>query len=172
MHISKKLVEISDDASSGGVLLHFKDGTTERADVLIGADGIHGFARKYILGADHPAAEPVFAGWWDCRNLVSYEKAKKNLGGKYFEQERQYAWLGEGAFIMHDVLEHGTLVQCAGAVYAKTWDQAEWKRPLDRAQLEEAFAPWLDGPIAKGMIEVSSPLPVLEFTSIYSELTA
>ena len=158
MYTSKKLIKV-DDADDKGVLLHFKDGTTELVDALIGADGVHGYVRKHILGADHPATEPVFAGWWDCRNLVPYEKAREKLGEKYFEEDRQYGWLGEGGFIMHDVLEHGKLVQCVGAILTdEPWDSTEWKRSLDQKKLEESFAPWLDGPIAKGMIEVSRPL--------------
>jgi salicylate hydroxylase len=69
MHTSKKLVAVS-TTDDGALTLSFEDGTTEPADALIGADGIHSFVRKHILGKDHPAAEPVFAGWWDCRNLV------------------------------------------------------------------------------------------------------
>ncbi|MCJ1356784.1 MAG: hypothetical protein MMC33_006780 [Icmadophila ericetorum] len=154
MYTSKKLIKV-DDADDKGVLLHFKDGTTELVDALIGADGVHGYVRKHILGADHPATEPVFAGWWDCRNLVPYEKAREKLGEKYFEEDRQYGWLGEGGFIMHDVLEHGKLVQCVGAILTdEPWDSTEWKRSLDQKKLEESFAPWLDGPIAKGMIEL------------------
>jgi len=110
MHTSKKLVGVTatDDDS---LLLRFEDGTTEPADALIGADGIHSYVRKQIRG-DHPAAEPVFAGWWDCRNLVPFEKAKEVLGEEYFGEDRQYGWIGDGGFIMHDVLDGGKTVQC------------------------------------------------------------
>lgn len=111
MHTSKKLVAVS-TTDDGALTLSFKDGTTGPADALIGADGIHSFVRKHILGIDHPAAEPVFAGWWDCRNLVPCEKAKQVLGTEYFEVDRQYGWIGDGGFIMHDVLKDGAV--CRG----------------------------------------------------------
>ena len=155
MHVNKKLVNV-DDAKDGGINLNFQDGSIEHADALIGADGIHGYVRQHILGAAHPATGPVFAGWWDCRNLVPYEKAKTTLGEKYFHETRQYAWVGDGGFIMHDVLDDGKTVQCVGCMMVdEGWSSKEWKKELDRKQLENSFASWNDGPIAKGMMEVS-----------------
>ncbi|KAJ7711461.1 putative kynurenine 3-monooxygenase [Mycena olivaceomarginata] len=43
-----------------GVTLHFKDGTTARSDILIGANGIHSKVRKYVVGASAPT--PTFLG--------------------------------------------------------------------------------------------------------------
>ena len=51
-----------DAVAGGGIELRFQDGGIERADALIGADGIFGFVRKYVLGADDLATEPVYAG--------------------------------------------------------------------------------------------------------------
>ena len=156
MSTSKKLVGITplDAVAGGGVELRFQDDSIERADALIGADGIFGFVRKYVLGADDPATEPVYAGWWDCRNLVPMQKAKEKLGEGYFVESRQYGWVGDGGFIMHDVLDNGKTVQC---VIARREDGGSNARmmEMDRETLERAFASWLDGPIAKGMIDVS-----------------
>jgi salicylate hydroxylase len=114
---SKKLVDIVPiDAVEGGVIeLRFQDGSVERADALIGADGIFGFVRRYVLGANDATTEPAYAGWWDCRNLVPIEKAREKLGERYFVENRQYGWVGDGGFIMHDVLDNGKTVQCVGA---------------------------------------------------------
>lgn len=141
--------------------MQFQDGSIQHADALIGADGIFGFVRKYVLGADDTATEPVFAGWWDCRNLVSMEKAREKLGERYFEEDRQYGWMGDGGFIMHDVLDNGKTVQCVGACREDETSN-DRKMELDRQKLERAFATWLDGPIAKGMIDVS---PLHHFTA-------
>ena len=143
-----------DAVAGGGIELRFQDGSIERADALIGADGIFGFVRKYVLGADDPATEPVYAGWWDCRNLVPLEKAKEKLGERYFVESTQYGWMGDGGFMMHDVLDGGKTVQCVGAC-REDGSSNERKMELDRETLERAFASWLDGPIAKGMIDVS-----------------
>lgn len=160
MHVNKKLVKIQDGLhGETGILLSFEDGTVKHADVLIGADGIHSYVRKYILGAEHPTANAKFAGFWDCRSLVPFEKAKQFLGEEYFKENRQYAWIGDGGFMMHDVLDNGKTVQCVAAVFVggnSGWDADEWKKPIDREILEEVFASWKDGPITRGMIEVNS----------------
>jgi len=156
MSTSKKLVDIVpiDAVEGGGIELRFQDGSVERADALIGADGIFGFVRKYVLGANDAATEPVYAGWWDCRNLVPMEKAREKLGEQYFVENRQYGWVGDGGFIMHDVLDNGKTVQCVGAC-REDGTLNERKMELDRDKLEKSFATWLDGPIAKGMIDAS-----------------
>jgi len=153
---SKKLDDIVpiDAVEGGGIELRFQDGSVERADALIGADGIFGFVRKYVLGANDTATEPVYAGWWDFRNLVPMEKAKEKLGERYFVENRQYGGVGDGGFIMHDVLDSGKTVQCVGAC-REDGTLNERKMELDRDKLEKLFATRLDGPIAKGMIDVS-----------------
>lgn len=52
------------DEDDGEVVLAFDNGTTVRTDVLISGDGIHSVTRKYLLGADHPAATPVNHDHW------------------------------------------------------------------------------------------------------------
>ena len=92
MSMSKKLVGIVlvDAVAGGGIELRFPDGSAERADALIGADGIFNFVRKHDLGANDGATEPVYAGWWDYRNLVPIEKAKEELEKGDFVENRQY----------------------------------------------------------------------------------
>jgi salicylate hydroxylase len=156
LHTNKKLVKI-EEAEEGGVFLHFLDGTKENADAIIGADGIHGYVREYILGHESPALKPTFAGFWDCRMLVPIEKARKVLGEQYFDKNRQYCWIGDGGFFLHDVLDNGkTLQVVASRITDESWNPSEWKRDLDRKTLEEAFSGWTNSPIANSMIEVSS----------------
>ncbi len=79
---SKKLVDIVpiDAVEGGGIELRFQDGSVERADALIGADGIFGFVRKYVLGANDAATAPVYAGWWDCRIWCQRRRQGRSLG--------------------------------------------------------------------------------------------
>lgn len=154
LHANKALSEISQVAGAeGGVKVTFRDGQDETFDAVIGADGIFGAVRRHVLqeAADAEGASP--AGFWDCRNLVPFEKARETLGAEFFEQDRQYGWAGNGAFIMHDVLENRTKVQCVISVVEKDHPK-DRKRALTREFLEETLSDWLDGPVGKGMIEV------------------
>lgn len=155
MHTSKKLVGV-EETENGSLILSFKDGSKETFDALIGADGIHGFVRPYILG-DHPSSKAKFAGFWDCRSLVPIAKARELLNEELFREPRQYGWSGDGSFFMHDCLDNGETIQCVASVMTnEDWDTNEWKRKLDRKILEEGFAPWTNSTIKDGMIDVSS----------------
>jgi len=154
MHTNKKLTRI-EDLETGRVRIHFADGESIEADSIIGADGVHGQVRSYVLGEGHPALKPKIGGFWDARALVPMEKAKDLLGKQYFEEQRQYGWVGEGGFFMHDVLDNGETVQgVLCGVMDETWGEDEWKRDLDRSALEKICEKWTDTPIKRGMIEV------------------
>ncbi|KAI1284787.1 salicylate hydroxylase [Xylaria sp. FL0933] len=155
LHPNKKLVAIK--AHDGGVELTFQDETTYQFEAVIGADGIFSSVRDHVLrgreAAKAHSASP--AHFWDCRNVVPLDKAKTLLGDEYFELDRQWGWVGDGAFLMHDVLENGTMVQCviSGVEKDPAIDPKERKRALTRDGLRESLRSWLGGPIADGMIE-------------------
>ncbi|KAI0024482.1 salicylate hydroxylase [Xylariomycetidae sp. FL0641] len=154
LHTNKKLSSINATESSGSLDLIFNDGTTAQTDAVIGADGIFGSVRSYVLQdqADEFSASP--AGFWDSRNLVSWAQARDVLGEEHFHVDRQVGWAGEGAFIMHDVLDDRTTVACVISAL-ETSPPKERKRALTKDFLSQTLAGWLDGPIATGMIELS-----------------
>ncbi|KAK0716926.1 hypothetical protein B0T26DRAFT_645322 [Lasiosphaeria miniovina] len=160
LHANKKLNSLVQE-EDGLYQVRFEDGTVERFDAVIGADGIFGSVRSFVLGdaAAAAAAEhgPSPAGFWDCRVLVPFDKAKATLGEQYFDVHRQYGWVGDGAFIMHDILDAGTTVQCVVSAVEKDAPR-DRKRPLTLESLTKSLRTWLDGPIAKGVIDVSFSL--------------
>ncbi|KAK4208654.1 hypothetical protein QBC37DRAFT_296207 [Rhypophila decipiens] len=180
LHAKRKLTVFHLSSPVGQQLqLTFQDSVTEAFDAVVGADGIFSTVRDFLLkdwdnlknpGSQTPkkyAAGP--AGFWDCRVLVPYDKAKAIIGPELFEEDRQYAWMGDGAFIMHDILENRTMVQCIisavetdedleenwHAIFEKTEKITDRKTPLTREFLNKALETWLDGPIAKRIIDVS-----------------
>lgn len=158
MHTNKKVVKIEDTGVA--VSIYFDDGTQSEFDALIGADGVRGYSRKYILGSGHPALNTKLAGFWDCRALVPIQKAKEVLADKYFEEGRQHAWIGDGGFFMHDVLNSGATVQCVGSILTEEeWGSDEWKRNLDQEKLAQAFSSWENAPIVDGMVKVCTARP-------------
>ena len=156
LHSSKKLVAIEEEENE--LTLRFEDGTLDTADAVIGADGIFGLVRSRVLG-DDPSAKPVASGWWGCRRLVPFEEAKAKLGAQFFEVPRQHGWIGDRGFMMHDILDAGNTVQCvASGVEVGNQgirEASERKLNVTRELLESCFKNWLDGPIARPMINVS-----------------
>lgn len=49
LHVGKRLANL-DQQNAYTATLHFEDGTSADANVVIGADGIHSSVRKYLLG--------------------------------------------------------------------------------------------------------------------------
>ena len=59
LHTNKKMVKIDGERNgsygAAGVEVSFDDGTSIAVDAVIGADGIFGFTRQYVLGPNDPA---------------------------------------------------------------------------------------------------------------------
>lgn len=163
LHANKELSHLQQKGEKTHVT--FQDGTAETFDAVIGADGLFSTVRDYVL-EDHDPQKHVAspAGFWDCRVLVPYEKAKAIIGPEHFEADRQFAWIGDDAFILHDILEHRTTVQCIISAVEEEQSLSDItarnrKRPLTREFLTKTLHKWLNGPIAKGIIDVSFDLP-------------
>lgn len=162
LHPSKKTTGITSTANGDKIQVAFDDGTSDEFDAVIGADGIFSVTRSYVHGdsaADHVATP---AGFWDSRSMIPFEMAKKVLGDEYFTVDMQHSWAGDGGFLMHDVAENRSIVQCVMCMVEKDDDMPNdknRKRPLTREFLESSFHTWLDGPIAHKMIDLTLDQP-------------
>lgn len=144
--------------------LFFADNTTEEFDAVIGADGVHSTIRAYILGQGHPDIQPVFSGFWNCRNLVSYDLAKEKLGDRCNDPAlpRQNLWAGDGAFLLHNLIDDGARVSVVAAgIAGEDLDPQAWTTPLTRGFLDRHFANW--GPFGRAYSDclLDQPEPVI-----------
>lgn len=71
LHFGKRLETIDD--SGDDVNLVFSDGSSARADIVIGADGINSRIREALLGAE----SPIYSGWVAHRALITGDKLRK-----------------------------------------------------------------------------------------------
>ncbi|KAI0970623.1 salicylate hydroxylase [Xylaria arbuscula] len=155
LHTSKKLVSLQTIPDCQSIEATFEDGESATFDAVIGADGIWSTVRQYVLADAAAEHAPTNAGWWDCRCLVPYEKAKAVLGDEFFKGDNTaHGWAGDGGFMMHVLLENRTLVMCVASVLEQDPPKDAKKRPLTEDLLTDAFATWTDGPIAKGVIKL------------------
>lgn len=65
IHLAKKMVSIQDSGQQ--VEINFQDGSSARAELLIGADGTHSITRQYVLGEQ---VERRYAGYVNWNGLV------------------------------------------------------------------------------------------------------
>ncbi|KAI0864615.1 salicylate hydroxylase [Xylaria cubensis] len=155
LHAHKRLVGINSRDKSARIEVEFEDGTKDYFDAVIGADGIFSSVRKYVLQdeAEKYAASP--AGFWDCRNVVLLDKATEVLGETYFEVDRQCNdWVGDGAFLLHCVMENRTMVQCIISGIDQEASYKDRRHPITKEELEKALSSWSDNPVAEAMISL------------------
>ncbi|KAG8527116.1 uncharacterized protein KY384_008545 [Bacidia gigantensis] len=150
-HFNKRLVRLEDPAPHDKpVKLFFKDGTTETADCVIGADGIHSPSRAYIMGSLE-AANPVFSGTVVYRSLVPMDEAVEKLGDEY--ANNCYISCGPHRAIMSYPIEFGELLNVVVMDYKhENWEHEKWIVPADWNNLSELFEGW--GPQSRGIIEL------------------
>ncbi|KAI0555864.1 salicylate hydroxylase [Xylaria curta] len=154
LHANKKLTSISE--KDGKVEIKFTDDTSMTCDAAVGADGIFSTVRDHVLRDVQDSQndwKASAAGFWDCRNLVPFERAKTTLGEQYFEMHRQYVWVNDGAVTAHDILENGNTVQCVICAVESDPPQ-DRSRPLTRELLEATLESSLDRAHTQGMIEL------------------
>src|SRR6202051_205367 len=88
VHLNKKLVGL--EQNGGPVTLFFADGTTVKADAVIGADGVHSVVRDIIIGPDKPIH----------RGRIAYRSVfKSSLMPKEISRSRT-KWWGEARHIV------------------------------------------------------------------------
>lgn len=67
------------EQGENGVTVTFSDGTTDSADILIGADGIHSNVRKQLA----PQSTPLYSGYTAWRAVIPFEhKRVQNIWGE------------------------------------------------------------------------------------------
>ncbi|KAL9084200.1 MAG: hypothetical protein Q9165_008186 [Trypethelium subeluteriae] len=102
----KTLEDITEQSSSDPVTLHFSDGTTARADIVIGCDGVKSRTRTLLFGAEKAA--PQFTNQYVYRSLVPMNLAVKAMGPLFAQNGHIHCGYG-GYFVTYPV-EHGRLM--------------------------------------------------------------
>ncbi|ETS82836.1 hypothetical protein PFICI_04712 [Pestalotiopsis fici W106-1] len=145
MHASKKLERVEKQSEDGPITIHFTDGTTHECDVLVGADGIHSTIRKVVLGDSDPAAHPRNAGWWAVMALKPYAEARASLGEGPVDaaNAREHMWIGDGTYLMHNVLNDGQLVQVIISVREEAAVGSDkWHRLVSAEEITQLYQDW------------------------------
>lgn len=115
------------------VALHFADAPEARADVVIGADGIHSVVRDAIV-PDVPA--PVSSGSIAYRGVVDADRIPEWPGGV------GQLWMGEGKHFLTYPLRGGSLINYVGFVPSDERLKESWSAAGDIESLRADFAGW------------------------------
>jgi salicylate hydroxylase len=124
-----------------GVQLTFANGATARADVVIGADGIHSVVQRKIGLATHPTSEGIMA----YRGLIPSERFPwaKDLRGLNM-------WMGSGRSFICFPISQGRVINIVAFVPTNLESEESWSAPGDLRELAAEYDGW-DAPVVEAI---------------------
>ncbi len=155
IHLGMQMTAVSE--SDGVVTATFADGSTDTADMLIGADGARSITRDYVTGAAEggPRIERTYSGYTNFNGLIAQDDA---IGPA--DQWTTHVAEGKRAAVMP---------VADGRFYF--WfdvpqpDGLPYERSDGKAPLEEAFAGW--APAVQALIDAIDPAVSLNRVEIW-----
>lgn len=122
--LGRRLVDVEQDES--GVTARFEDGSSERGDLLIGADGIHSQVRGRLFGEE----KPRFSGQIAYRGLAPAERIA------HLDLPREVTnWVGPGGHFVHYFVSSGRFLNFVAVSEEATWTREQWS---DRGSIADA----------------------------------
>jgi len=110
----------------------FANGAVAKADVVVGADGIHSELRPYVF----PPSRPVFHGSVAYRGVLEHERIPD------WPTDAWLMWLGKGKHFLTFPVRAGKLINYVGFVPADKEMEESWSAPGDPQVLYREFAGW------------------------------
>lgn len=153
IHLGMQMTGIDDDGQT--VTATFADGSTDTADLLIGADGARSITRAYVQPEGAPEIEREYSGYTNFNGLIPTDEAigPKDAWTTYVGEGKRAAVMpvaGDRFYFWFDV------PQPAGVAY----DRADGKAPL-----EDAFTDWAPG--VQALLRAIDPVASLNRVEIW-----
>lgn len=124
---------VSVDQDGDGAELRFTDGSSARADVVVGADGVHSVVRGVVTEPSPPEQSGLSA----FRALVPASAAPA------FALRRAHTlWLGPGHHLVHYPISGGELVNLVAFAPAGTFTEESWSATATVEELLAEFDGW------------------------------
>jgi salicylate hydroxylase len=130
-HVSHRLVGFADHGDK--VEAAFENGTRVRADILVGADGIHSTVRRLLFGPE----QPHFTGCMCYRGLVPAER----IAHLDIPVEAQI-WMGPGKHFIHYYVRNRELFNFVAVIDTDAWTKESWTERGNVADALAAFRDW------------------------------
>jgi salicylate hydroxylase len=131
MHIGHRLTGFADDGDR--VEAQFENGARIKADLLVGADGIHSTVRHILFGPE----QPRFTGCMCYRGLVPAQR----LVHLDIPVEAQI-WMGPGKHFVHYYVRNKELLNFVAVIDQDTWTKESWTDRGNAADAIAAFEGW------------------------------
>lgn len=138
----KSLVKVEDRGDS--VVMHFADGTTEDADIVIGADGVNSRIREELLGPELPK----YAGYLAHRAVFPTPAVK--AGMLPFDACVKW-WTDDRHMMVYYVTGKADEIYYVTGVPAEHWDLNDRWLASSKEEMRETFRGW--HPTVQALIE-------------------
>jgi len=150
VQFSKTITTIDASSPSSPVTLHFTDGTTATASVVIGCDGIRSRVRQLLLGEDSPSAHPHYTSKFCYRALVPMDRAIETVG--HAKATTRFMHNGPNAHVITYPVGNNRLLNVLAVLSDdEEWpDQSKHTAPGSKQEVLDAFASW--GPTVRGIV--------------------
>lgn len=137
--------DVCSDGTKAPVTLHFADGSTHEADVLLAYDGIKSTVRSIML-KDHMSAQdlkPKFTGTIAYRGLTPMDAIVAKIGEK---ARKSTMYLGKDRHILTFPIQLGKVLNIVAFASdrekAPVWDKEEWIIPATREEMLSNWKGW------------------------------
>ncbi|MFI9029439.1 FAD-dependent monooxygenase [Streptomyces sp. NPDC053560] len=135
LHLGTAVSGVTEDPEGGdGVRLEFADGRSTRADLVVGADGVHSTVRRRVTDEDVTA----YSGTSGFRGLVpaGAMPSLPDPGAIQF-------WMGPGAHVLHYPIDSAGTVNFLAVVEGPDrWAEDTWRTEAAPGELLAAFEGW------------------------------
>ena len=131
IHLNKRLVDIDDSGARASV--HFDDGTSSEADLVIGADGARSFVRQWMLGYD----DALYSGCSGFRGIVPIDQLPRLPDPTALQ-----FWMGPGGHLLHYPMGNGDINFLLVERQPSPWPHRDWTMPGREGEQLRHFAQW------------------------------
>jgi salicylate hydroxylase len=131
IHLSKRLTGIEDGGDD--VTLRFKDGSSARANFVVGGDGARSTVRQWMLGYD----DALYSGCSAFRGIVP-----PDLLDKLPDPAAIQFWMGPGGHLLHYPIGNGDQNFFLVERHPSPWPAREWTMPANEGEQLARFKDW------------------------------
>ncbi|MBV8398079.1 MAG: FAD-dependent monooxygenase [Acetobacteraceae bacterium] len=134
LHLGRRLVRLVDEGDTIG--LEFANGSFEKADLVIGADGVRSVVRRFVAAGE----DAVYSGTSAFRGIVQSER----LSSLPDPQAIQF-WMGPNAHLLHYAIGRGgkAVNFLAGVEGPPVWPHADkWVVEIEPDEAVATFKGW------------------------------
>jgi salicylate hydroxylase len=151
LHLNARVAGV-EPGESGPATVQLADGARLRADVVVGADGIHSAVRRAVAD-DTPA---TFSGDIAYRALVPTELLRRRPGSSLAAVRKVTVWVGPGRHLVHYLVRGGRLCNFVAVVPGGDWAVESWSAAGNREDLLASFAGW-DRRVTSMLARIDTP---------------